>query len=238
MKHTPNNVRLERRAGRWKTILVLSCIALLGVFWLSALIGKIVMGDVPAAYANATLRKNALFLWHEIMCNPQQPARSIWPNNAKETSTEFFQRLREYGYISDRGVAAIVKPRKALPDHPQNECFSDYAHNNSLDTIMNHDNVEWVVAIGCDGQLFSETNKPAENLPFLMTRNVAGTRWIPSMGVSLVTDRIDSKNYVVVITFGGKTVGKTVRARVRRTKPDMALSDFESITNILILARP
>lgn len=234
MENVTNDHNLTRRNCRWKAALFFLGIALLGTIWVSTVVGKRVNGDVYAAYSASQLQNHARCLWLEILCNTQHVGKGVWPSNDYGTSTEYFRQLLKQGHLSEERITCIIKPPQPGLVHFLGKLLKGRTGKTAPSEMINRDSVEWAVVTGCDGQLFSETNKPADNLPFLITHNITGKQWIPAEGIKLANKGNKSQRHVVVITFGGQIAHFVVK----KSTPCFQLDGLENITNNLMLAQP
>ena len=226
-----SNRRPTKHICRWKIILLVLGIVLIGVIWFSSMLGKEISGDVYAAYSASQLQGHARCLWYHVAQNTEQFSKGAWPSNDLRTSGDYFRYLFKQGYVPKECISCILEIKSVGLVNLLSSRLKRQSSIKSSNEDINRENVIWAVVVGCDGKLFSDINKPADNLPFLITRNVTGEYWIPASGVKLM--KKDKWQRVVVITFGGQILHFTGGI------PDsFSKSGLEGVTNRLMLAQP
>jgi hypothetical protein len=207
-------------------------ITLLGVAWVLLNAGRSARGNVVVSLAVSQLTEHARCLWYHVAQNTEQFSKGAWPSNNLRSSCDYFRYILKHGYIKEECITCIIECQSVGLTKFTRSRTKRNTGIKSPNEDINHDNVNWAVVIGCDGKLFSDNNRPTDNLPFLVSRNVIGEFWIPASGVKLMK-KDKWQSHVVIITFGGQVVhfiGEIPR--------NYSMSGLENVTNRLILSRP
>ena len=171
---------------------VLAVVAIVYAFWMVLVrLGREVYGDVPTYLNEVELSKRGYRL-----CMAASPAlmhdanvsllslgeTSLW------TSTDFFLSLRRQGVLSAEEIGMIGRPDVGIWDASRPD----------------RKTVAWNVVVGVNGAVFSPSNRPTANTPFLVSRGLLNNPWTPALPRKLKSSECVVPDKIALITFCGE----------------------------------